>query len=130
MSGRLRDLAILLGRVIPVDKLVPYYVWFFYGFAIVSVVMGIVNFGMVGVTMLTVKGIDIPSWSIILVVIIMMISCTAMGYFFDKNKIWNRVTSYQNQNTNPEIAQMFANLKELSNDIKSIKVKLEIEDIK
>jgi cell division protein FtsW (lipid II flippase) len=128
MSGRITNLKILAGSIIPVNKLIPYYVWFFYGFAIVSVVMGIVNFGMVAVTMLTVKGIDIPSWSIILVVLVMVISCTAMGYFFDKNKIWNRVTSYQNQNTNPEIAQMFGSLKDLSNDIKSIKIKLGIEE--
>ena len=128
MSDIFHNLMILLGKIIPVTKIIPYYVWFFYGFGIVSVVMGITNFGMIAVTLLTVKGILIPSWSIAVVVLLMIIFCIIVGFFFDKYKIWNKVTSYQNQNTNPEIAQMFSNLKELSNDIKAIKAKLGIED--
>ena len=88
------------------DNLIPYYVWFVYGFGIVSILIGIVNFGMSLVTMITVKGIYIPLWMILVVAVLVIGFCTATGYFFEKYAIWSRITSHQNMNINPEIRQL------------------------
>ena len=88
------------------DNLIPYYVWFIYGFGIVSILIGIVNFGMSLVTMITVKGIYIPLWMIFIVAGLLIVLCTATGYFFEKYTIWSRVTSHQNLKINPEIRQL------------------------
>jgi hypothetical protein len=88
------------------DYLIPYYVWFTYGFGVISILMGIMNFGMLAITLITVKGIYIPLWMIPVVAGVMVIICVCVGRFFEKYGIWDRVTSHQNKNANPESVQI------------------------
>jgi len=103
------------------DKLVPYYVWFMYGFGTVGVVMGTLNFGVTIATLITVKGIYIPTWAIVIISGSVIAACTATGYYFEKYSIWKRAVSHQNQNVNPELLQ-------ISKDVKIIKEKLGIKE--
>lgn len=103
------------------DKLIPYYVWFMYGFGTIGIIIGTINFGATITTLLTVKGIYIPAWVIVLISIIVIIICTATGYFFEKYSIWQRTISHQNQNVNPELLKLLK-------DIELIKKKLDIKD--
>jgi hypothetical protein len=105
------------------DRLVPYYFWFDYGFGRTSVVMGLFSFGMSLVTMITVKGIYVPLWAIGFVAGALILFCTGVGYFFERYKIMNRITSHSNRNTNPEIDG-------ICKDIELIKAKLGIEEQK
>jgi hypothetical protein len=119
------------------DRIIPFYVWFFYGFGIISVFMAIINFGANLVTMITVKGIFVPVSAIPLVGGILLALCILIGYFFEKYDVWNRITSHQNQNMNPEIRQVSkdvqetkklfdgVDIKQLSADITEIKKLLE-----
>jgi hypothetical protein len=100
------------------DKLIPYYVWFIYGFSTISIFMGIINFGMVMITTITVKGIFVPIWMVPVIGCLLGIICISVGHYFEKYSISNRISSHQNQNMNPEI-------KQLSDDVKEIKKMLE-----
>jgi len=95
------------------DRLIPYYVWFVFGFGIIAILIGIVNFGMNLVTMFTVKGIYMPFWIIPIAVAALVAFCTGIGWFFEKYDIWNRITSHQNRRMNPEIRQMADDIKEI-----------------
>jgi uncharacterized membrane protein (DUF106 family) len=86
-----------------IDIVIPFYVWFVLGFGIISVLIGIINFSVNLVTMLTVKGIFIPVWAIIILAVIMVGFCVLVGYIFEKYKLWDKINSHQNQNMNPEI---------------------------
>ncbi|HOX35185.1 MAG TPA: hypothetical protein P5217_00400 [Methanoregulaceae archaeon] len=97
------------------DRLIPFYVWFVFGFGIIAILIGIVNFGMNLVTMFTVKGIYMPFWIIPIAVTALVIFCTSIGWFFEKYDIWNRITSHQNRRMNPEIRQMAEDIKEIRN---------------
>lgn len=97
------------------DRLIPYYVWFVFGFGIIAILIGIVNFGMNLVTMFTVKGIYMPFWIIPIAVAALVAFCTGIGWFFEKYDIWNRITSHQNRRMNPEIRQMADDIKEIRN---------------
>ena len=96
------------------DRLIPYYVWFTWGFGFISNPISIINFGMLFITLITVKGIYIPSWMIPVIVGLDILACIAVGHYFEKYSVWNRISSHQNQNMNPEI-------KQLSDDVKEIK---------
>jgi len=101
-----------------IDLLIPYYVRFTYGFSILGIAIGIMNFGMLAATLITVKGIYIPSWMIGFVIGLVILFCTIVGFYFEKYNVWNRIASHQNQNMNPEI-------KKMHNDIYDIKKLLE-----
>jgi uncharacterized membrane protein len=104
-----------------VDKLVPQYVRFLWGYGYVSLAMAMTSFGMSLVTMLTVKGIYISLWTLLLIGGGVVIFCTSIGYCFEKKNIQNRITSHVNKNANPEF-------KKVCRDIVLIKKKLEIPD--
>lgn len=104
-----------------VDKLIPQYVRFQWGYGYVSLAMALTSFGMSLVTMLTVKGIYISIWTLILIGAGVVIFCTGMGYYFEKKDIQNRITSHANKNANPEFIKV-------CKDIALIKKKLEIPD--
>ena len=103
------------------DRIVPWYTRFVYGFGIISILIGIVNFGMLAITMITVKGIYIPLWMIPVFAFIVGIFCTASGWFFEKYEIWNRITSHQNKNTNPEFKGLLKDIEIIKNNIEIIK---------
>jgi uncharacterized membrane protein AbrB (regulator of aidB expression) len=92
------------------DKLIPVYVWFTYGFGTVQLPMGIVNLVLIITTLITVKGIYVPIWILPVVVVVVAAGCILLGYWFTKYGIWNRTTSYTNQNANPEIAKIHADI--------------------
>ncbi len=100
------------------DRLVPYYVWFILGFGIISILFGIVNFGMNLVTMFTVKGFYMPFWIIPIAVGVMIVFCVGIGWFFEKYDIWNRIISHQNQRMNPEMRQMAEDVREIKRLLK------------
>jgi hypothetical protein len=95
------------------DTMIKLAAWFMYGFGIVSMMIGIANFGMILVTVITVKGIDIPLWAIPALGTIVIVFCTAVGYFFKKYGIWEKITSYNNTQTNPEIKQVCQDVKDI-----------------
>ena len=104
-----------------VDKLIPQYVRFQWGYGYVSLAMALISFGMSLVTMLTVKGIYISIWTLGLIGAGVVVFCTGVGYYFEKKDIQNRITSHANKNANPEF-------KQVCKDIALIKNKLGIED--
>jgi hypothetical protein len=104
-----------------IDKLVPLYVWFILGFGIISVLIGIINFSVNLVTMLTVKGIFIPVWAIIVLAAIMIGICILVGYSFEKYRIWDKINSHQNQNMNPEIRAAAKYSKKVDAEMQNIK---------
>lgn len=95
------------------DKFIPTYTRFVYGFSVISVVIGLVSFGMALITMITVKGIYIPAWVIAVVAGLLILLCTLTGYVFEKYSIWDRITSHQNQKANPEVRQILQEVKEI-----------------
>ena len=96
-----------------VDKLIPFYVWFLFGFAILSVIMGIANFGMVAITLMTVKGLYVPTWAIVLVAGLVISLCIIIGYTFEKYSIWDRITHHQNEKNNPQLRIIMKDLQDI-----------------
>jgi hypothetical protein len=101
-----------------IDRLVPFYVWFALGFGVVSLFIAIINFGMILITLLTVKGISVPSWSVIAVAISLFVGLTFVGWFFVRYDIQNRIAEYQNLNMNPQIKQIADDVKWLKEHYK------------
>jgi hypothetical protein len=101
-----------------VNNIVPIYVWFTFGFSLMGIAVSMLNFGMLVVTMVTVKGIVVPVWIIIPVGAGLVTVCILVGYFSEKYKIWGKIVSRQNRNANPEVNQ-------IANDVKEIKAMLE-----
>ena len=100
------------------DRLIPFWVRFQWGFGYISILMGLVSFGMSIVTMITVKGIYIPLWTIPIVATMVLALCTMIGYYFEKYDIQNRISSHSNQNANPEFVQMIRDIKEIKEMLK------------
>jgi hypothetical protein len=101
-----------------VDRCIPLYVWFAAAFGPLSMVIGVVNFGMLFVTLITVKGIYIPSWMITVFALSIMIFCVVMGFVMERYDIMNRILHHQNLNQNPQ-------MKQISEDVAEIKKLLE-----
>lgn len=99
------------------DWLIPQFVRFQWGYGYISLGLAILSFGMSIVTMLTVKGIYIPMWMLILVGLAGIDCCLILGYFCEKFDIQNRMSSHSNKTANPEF-------KKLCDDIEVIKRKL------
>jgi hypothetical protein len=93
-----------------IDKIVPAYVWFVYGFGTVQLPLGIVSLVVTITTLITVKGIYIPMWMLPVSVLIITVFCTILGYLMTKHGIWNKTTSYANRAANPEISRMCKDL--------------------
>jgi len=98
---------------------------FFTGFGIISVFMGIVSFGMALVTMVTVKGIYIPAWVIIIVGGGLVAGCWYFGYWYEMTKMWEKEISHTNKNINPEMLKMCTETTQNREDIIRIKALLE-----
>jgi hypothetical protein len=111
-----------------VDKLIPYYVRFQWGYSYVSLVMTLVGFAVSIITMLTVKGIYVPLWAIGLIGSGIMLFCSALGTFTEKKDIQNRITSHSNQNANPEFQDIFRKVTKTRDDVELIKKHLGIQD--
>jgi len=95
------------------DKMIPYYVRFLWGFGYLGVFIGLVNFGVNIITMITVKGFYVPLWVIPIVGAVLILFCTGIGYYFEKHDVQNRIISHANRNANPEFAQQCAEVKEI-----------------
>jgi len=111
-----------------VDKLIPQYVRFQWGYGYVSLAMALTSFGMSLVTMLTVKGIYISVWTLLLIGGGVVVFCTAVGYYFEKKDIQNRITSHVNQTANPEFLKIYKWVMSIKKDNDLIKKNLGIED--
>lgn len=104
-----------------VDRLIPVYVWFTYGFGTAQLPMSIVGYVSAVASVLILKGIEIPTAVLLVVMAAIISACTALGYLLTKYGIWKRTTSYTNQNANPEIAR-------IHHDIRLIKQHLGISE--
>ena len=104
-----------------VDRLIPQYVRFQWGYGYVSLVMALISFGMSMITMLTVKGIYISIWVLGLIGAVILLACTGIGYYLEKRDVQNRITSHMNKTANPEFKQM-------CRDIALIKKQLGVKD--
>jgi hypothetical protein len=102
------------------DKAIPYWVWFTMGFAVVSMMLGIANFGLIVVAVITLKGLYIPAWAVVVIGLAVAAFCVGVGWFFIRYDIQNRITHYLNANANPQINQ-------IQDDLNAIKKRLEIE---
>lgn len=72
------------------NNFIPLYVWFTFGFSLMGIVVSMLNFGMLVVTVITVKGIIVPVWIIIPVGAVLISICVLVGYLSEKHKIWGR----------------------------------------
>jgi hypothetical protein len=99
-----------------VDRVIPLYIWFIWGFGFLSVFIGLINFGMSIVTMITVKGIYIPLWIIPIVAGSVFLLCTFLGFIAERYDVWNRITSHQNLNANPEFKKLCTDVAALRKD--------------
>jgi len=108
-----------------VDRLIPFYVWFLWGFGLIAIAMGITNFCVNLITMLTVKQIYVPLGVGVLLSILMVGFCIFVGWFFEKYKIWDRITSHTQRKANPEIRLIVSELAEIRETLCEIKGRLE-----
>jgi heme exporter protein D len=101
-----------------IDRCIPLYVWFAAAFGMISMILGALNFGMLAVTLITVKGIYIPTWMIPVVATAIIVYCIIMGFVMERYDIMNRILDHQNRNQNPQ-------MKQISDDVAEIKKMLE-----
>ena len=85
---------------------IPIYVWFGVGYGVISLFMAVVNFGMLAITLLTVKGINVPPWSLAVFAVMVSLICITIGYLFIRHDIGNQIVEYQNKEMNPQITQI------------------------
>lgn len=88
------------------DVLIPYYVWFKFGFYDASLPIALLNFVTIVVVLFTQKGIEIPTVVIPVIASLMIVGCTFWGWFLQHYGISERMASYLNQNQNPEIREI------------------------
>jgi hypothetical protein len=86
--------------------------------------MGIINFCMIAVTMLTVKQIYIPMWGVVMLSLGTIMGCTFIGWSFERYKIWDRITSHTQRKANPEIRLIVSELSEIRETLNHIQEKL------
>lgn len=96
-----------------VDKLIPAYVWFTYGFGTAQLPMSIVGYVSAVASVMILKGIEIPITILLMVMAAIISGCTILGYLLTKYGIWKRTTSYTNQNANPEIAKIHKSIQRI-----------------
>jgi cytochrome c biogenesis protein CcdA len=106
----------------PIDFLALYYVRFIAGFSILATFIGLVNFGFIVMTYVTVKGFNISSWVIPVIIGATLFGCISLGTIFERYKVWDKVTSFQNQRMNPEIRNMHKTLNLIAK-------KLDVEEV-
>ncbi len=99
------------------DFFAEWYVRFISGFAVVAMFIGIVNFGMIVVTMLTVRGIMVPAYLGAAAVLIAIAGCVLIGYVFEKTKFWDRITHHQNQAMNPEVREIHQIVQKIADQV-------------
>jgi hypothetical protein len=104
-----------------VNTLAGWYVRFVAGFSMIAIFIGMINFGMILVTMLTVRGIEVPVWFAGIAFVCVMATCTWVGYTFEKYHVWDSITSHQNQTMNPEIREVITLLKKISDKVEAEK---------
>jgi len=78
------------------------WVWFTQGWAVSSIFISIGNTGMMLITMLTVKGIYIPLWMIVIFVGFVILGILGLGYKWFRLNVQADVQSYLNTDANPE----------------------------
>jgi hypothetical protein len=105
------------------DHLIPARIWFNLGYGEISIVMSAVSMGMSFVTLLTVKGINVPLWLIGVIGMAVMIVAVTIGYFYQRYNITGRMNSHFNRTMNPEI-------NDIHQDLKLIKKQLGIPEVK
>jgi hypothetical protein len=96
------------------------YQWLTFGVGLVGLLMGIASFCMNATTLATVKGIYVPMWQVPIVFLIILLGCVFIGWAWDHFQFWSAVNSRSNDVQNPQF-------KELCEDIKKIKEKMEIK---
>jgi len=88
------------------DWLIPQFVRFQWGYGYISLGLAILSFGMSIVTMLTVKGIYVSMWMLIMVGLAGLAMCLILGYLCEKYDIQNRIASHTNNAANPEFKKL------------------------
>jgi hypothetical protein len=102
-----------------IKKLVPLYVWFSVGYGFLALFISIVNFGMI--TLLTIKGmgIDAPASSLVILTVISIAGLSIIGFVFVRYNIQNEIAAYQNINMNPQIKQIYEDVKWIKESMKN-----------
>lgn len=93
-------------RVTLTDKLIPIWVWFLYGIGMVQQVLGTAALVISLATYATVKGIYVPAWVIPIAIVGISLALIGLGKMLVIFDVQNRINSYVNQNTNPELSEM------------------------
>ena len=101
------------------DRLIPLYVRGTYGLAVFSFFMSMINIGAVVMTLLTVKGYDIPLWMLSVLAVALTLFFFAFGWVMEKYDIANRIQSHANTRMNPEIKRMCEDIKEIRRILES-----------
>ena len=96
-----------------VDKLIPYYSRFLMGFSTLAIAIGIVQFCMNFVTLLTVKGIYFPAEGIVLLGAMLIGGCVFLGWFWEHFDIQDRINKHTITKTNPVLRDIQENQKEV-----------------
>jgi len=101
-----------------VDKLIPQYVRFTWGYSYINLVIAITSFGLNIITVVTVKGIYMPLWILPFIGVAIVICGGMIGYYFEKKGVINRMVSHSNKNANPEFLQLCKDVKEIKDKLK------------
>jgi hypothetical protein len=101
-----------------IDHLIKLYVWQCWGSSVIGQVVGLINFTLVLTIALGQKGIVISWWEYPALFLALGSVYVIWGYIFKVCDIQNRITSYSNTASNPQITQ-------LCSDVTEIKKKLE-----
>jgi beta-N-acetylglucosaminidase len=72
---------------------------------------------MILVTLMTVKGIIVPAWTVVMVALSLFIGLTFVGWFFVRYTIQDRIVDYQNNSMNPQIRQLVTDVKWLREQV-------------
>jgi hypothetical protein len=95
------------------DKFITYQFWFEYGIGKFGVYLAVINIGLLVTTLLTVKGIYFPVWSVIPIGIGLILFCTTFGWFLDTYNVMGRLNSHMNRKGNPEFVKICADVEEI-----------------
>jgi hypothetical protein len=103
------------------DRFITRMFWFEYGIGKFGIYLAVINIGLLVTTLLTVKGIYFPVWSVVPIGIGLILFCTVFGWFLDTRNVMGRLNSHMNRKGNPEFVKICADVEEIKKMLEELK---------